>query len=189
MMEALSARIAATGGRAEAGAAGAEEEAGAEGEAAGPSFASAGDDEIAASLTRSIDGLARGEGAPGGEAAAPLGASELRALIYAKYGKTHDVSFVRRDIPGKSLVSLNIMWLHLEQRSFPLSERAYMEKLEGVCLMLDMLGETARVRTFLGEPARARNGMPARPVVGTAVSITFELAQEVVEEWFGSGYL
>lgn len=47
---------------------------------------------------------------------------------------------------------------------------------------------TPRVQ-FLKEPARARNGMPARPVVGTAVSIPLDLNQEQIEEWFGSGYL
>ncbi len=55
-------------------------------------------------------------------ALSPCPAAELRQLIYTKYGKTYDVSFVRRDIPGKTFVCLNIMWTHLEQRSFKLTE-------------------------------------------------------------------
>lgn len=43
-------------------------------------------------------------------------------------------------------VSLNIMWPYFEQKSFPLRERAYMEKLEGVCALLDLLNSTKRVR-------------------------------------------
>jgi hypothetical protein len=34
----------------------------------------------------------------------PTAGGELRKLIATKYGKTHDVSIVRRDIPGKTLV-------------------------------------------------------------------------------------
>lgn len=52
----------------------------------------------------------------------PLTADELRRLIFSKYNKSHDMSIVRRDIPGKTFVCLNIMWNHLEQRSFKMTE-------------------------------------------------------------------
>lgn len=43
-----------------------------------------------------------------------LTAEELRQLILAKYGKTHDVSIVRRDFPGlRTYISLNVMWPYL----------------------------------------------------------------------------
>jgi len=154
---------------------------------ASSSFEDADDGAIADSLRRSIDMVAAGRSIDE-EGEQRLTATELRELLYKKYGKSCDLSFVRRDLPGKAIVSLNVMWLHLEQRSFPLTEAAYMEKLEGVGLMLDLLKSTGRVRQFLHEPARARNGMPARPVVGTAVSIPLDLTPEQVEEWFGSGY-
>lgn len=32
-------------------------------------------------------------------------AQELRELVFTKYDKTYDMSFVRRDIPGKTFVS------------------------------------------------------------------------------------
>jgi hypothetical protein len=40
-----------------------------------------------------------------------LSPQELRALLLSKYGKSYDMSFVRRQVPGmKTFVSLNIMW-------------------------------------------------------------------------------
>lgn len=66
-----------------------------------PSFSSMDDEDIAASLRRSITDVAVGRSVD--EDTAPMTAEELRALIYNKYSKTHDVSFVRRDIPGKSI--------------------------------------------------------------------------------------
>lgn len=56
----------------------------------------------------------------------------LRDLVYAKYGKTYDLSIVRRQIAGVTIVALNIMWTHLDQRSFPMSEAQFMEKLDAI---------------------------------------------------------
>ncbi len=97
----------------------------------------------------------------------PLTAGELRELIFTKYGKSYDISFVRRDFPGKTFVrrvrvwalswsgryaargvalliarlwelrpdvsvaalctrSMNVMWNHLEQRSFKMTEEQYL---------------------------------------------------------------
>eukprot|EP00198_Chlamydomonas_reinhardtii_P003815 XP_001693151.1 predicted protein [Chlamydomonas reinhardtii] len=80
------------------------------------------------------------------------------------------------------------MWTHLEQRSFKLTEAQYMEKLDGVAYLVGALGQTDKVRAFLKEPARSQKGLPARPVVGTAITIRFDLEPGVVEEWFGKGY-
>ena len=62
--------------------------------------------------------------------------SVLRERIEAKYGKTYDLSIVRREIPGKTLVALNVMWTHLAQQSFPMSEEEYMDKLDTLALYL-----------------------------------------------------
>ena len=47
-----------------------------------------------------------------------------------------DLSIVRRHIPGKTLVALNVMWTHLEQQSFPMSEEEYMDKLDTIAYYL-----------------------------------------------------
>ncbi len=63
------------------------------------------------------------------QAQGALSGEEMRQLSLAKYGKTYDVSLVRRDGFGKSFVALNVTWQHLEQRSFRLTEEQYMEKI------------------------------------------------------------
>ena len=60
----------------------------------------------------------------------------LRAAILRKYGKDYDLSIVRREIPGRTLVALNVMWTHLAQQSFPMSEDEYDDKLDTLALYL-----------------------------------------------------
>ena len=79
-------------------------------------------------------------------------------------------------------------WLYQGQRSFRLSAEQYEEKLASTAALVNALGQTALVRAFLSAPARSQKGMPARPVVGTAVTIRLDLAPAVIEEWFGSGF-
>jgi hypothetical protein len=57
-----------------------------------------------------------------------------------------------------------------------------------VAALLNVLGRAGRVRAFMKAPARSAKGMPARPVVGTAVSLQLDLTPAVVDEWFGQGY-
>jgi hypothetical protein len=54
--------------------------------------------------------------------------------------------------------------------------------------MVNVLGQTVKIRSFLQQPARSQNGMPPRPVVGTAISIRLDLDQRTVDEFFGRGY-
>lgn len=56
----------------------------------------------------------------------------LRDLVFAKYGKQYDLSIVRRQIAGVTIVALNVMWTHLDQRSFPMSEPEFMDKLDTI---------------------------------------------------------
>ncbi|KAF8064549.1 hypothetical protein HT031_003349 [Scenedesmus sp. PABB004] len=167
------------------------------GEAASRSFSESDDDEISAALGSRISQLAVAAGGDAGgddaaaaaAAAAPLTGPEIRSLLLTKYGKQYDLSFVKREVPGmKTFVSLNIMWLHAEQRSFKMSPSQYAEKLEGVAALCNALGQTDKVRAFLSAPAKSQNGLPRRPVVGTAITIRFDLPQPVIDEWFGSGY-
>jgi hypothetical protein len=57
-------------------------------------------------------------------------------------------------------------------------------------LLLVVLGVLGclQVRAFLKAPAKSQKGLPRRPVVGTAISIRFDLDQAVIDEWFGRGY-
>lgn len=112
----------------------------------------------------------------------------LRELMETKWGKAYDLSFVRRDLPlGKTLICLNVMWTHLEQRSFPMSEEEYDEKLDLVAMYLNSWGQAERVAAFLRQPARPRKGMPSKPIVGTAISIQLDLEDAIIDEFFAQG--
>lgn len=43
------------------------------------------------------------------------------------------------------LLGLNIMWLHLEQQSFKMTYDQYMEKLDSVAALVNVLGQTDKV--------------------------------------------
>lgn len=96
-----------------AAAAAAEEEA-----AARPSFLQSTDEELASALSSRISKVAANQAGDSGSAAADAEEAEaegmltgplLRELMYEKWGKQYDVSFVRRDLPlGKTLICLNV---------------------------------------------------------------------------------
>ncbi|PSC72917.1 hypothetical protein C2E20_3892 [Micractinium conductrix] len=178
------------GGAASAAAAAAAEE-------ATPSFLQSTDEEVASALADRVSEVAtafrpggssadvEGDGrVEGGALSGPL----LRELIETKWGKTYDLSFVRRDLPlGKTLICLNVMWMHLGQRSFPMTEEEYDEKMEMVALYLTSWGQGERVESFLRQPARPRMGMASKPIVGSAVSIQLDLDEGTIDEFFSQG--
>jgi len=116
---------------------------------------------------------------------AGLDGEMLLQLIEAKFGKKHDVSFVRRDIPGKTLVSLNVYHAYLGQKSFPMTEEDFKEKMDGVALALNLWDQAETVVAFLKAPVRSSRGLPSRPIVGNAVSISLELTRDQIMEWWG----
>jgi hypothetical protein len=113
-------------GGAAAAAAAAAEEAAAEAELAEeqrPSFLRSTDEELSSALSDRIAQVAKtavqdgggsssdGGGGGGGAEASSAGLTGplMRELIVAKWGKTYDLSFARRDLPlGKTLVCLNV---------------------------------------------------------------------------------
>lgn len=115
-----------------------------------------------------------------------LSGAVLKQLVHRKYGKYYDLSIVRRDIPGRTLVRLNVMWTHLQQASFPMSPREYDEKLETIAFYVRAWGQEQVVRSFFSQPPRPSRGLPARPTNGSAISIRFDLPQVVIDEWFNN---
>jgi len=75
---------------------------------------------------------------------------EVRRLLMSKYGKLYDLSFAKRSIPGKTFVSLNVMWLHLGQRSFQLTPEQYADKLDSIAQLINVLNQTDKVGCFGG---------------------------------------
>jgi hypothetical protein len=52
-------------------------------------------------------------------------------------------------------------------------------------MMLNAWNRQSQVRAFLRDKPKAKNGMPPRPRVGTAVALQLDLAPEIVREWLG----
>ena len=76
-------------------------------------------------------------------------AEELVALVEKKYKNRYDMTIARRDFAGKSFVSLNVMWVHTGQRSFPMSEEDYMDKIDGICMLMNVWNKQTQVRSLL----------------------------------------
>jgi len=108
----------------------------------------------------------------------------LKELLMQKYGKSFDMSFVRRDLPGKTFVSLNIFYAHLGQRSFPMTEKEYSDKLDGIAALLSMWGQSDKVYQELSSPLAPKRGLPSVPVVGIALPIQLDLSDEMINEFF-----
>lgn len=112
----------------------------------------------------------------------PLTGEELVDKIVLRFGVRYDLTFARRDLFGISIVSLNIMWQYLEQRSFPMSEDQYVNKMEEVALTLNTFGpvEVERVRQYFEKGKRIKH-----PRVGSPLSIRLYIDEENMNRTFG----
>jgi len=115
--------------------------------------------------------------------APPITGPELGRLVVSKYGKPFDVALVRRDLAGIRVVAFNVMWSHVGQPSFGLSAGAYADRLDTVASILTAWGCAGEVRAWLKEAPRPKRGLPARPVVGNAVSLRLSVDYKTAGEW------
>ena len=123
---------------------------------------------------------------------APLTGDELIEMILDRYGVRYDIIFARRDIFGKSFLSLNIMWQYLEQRSFPMNEEQYIDKMNGIANTINSFGlsEVERVRGYFEDSGEKeskntkKTKKTKRPKVGSALSIRLQVNQELIDEYF-----
>eukprot|EP00252_Welwitschia_mirabilis_P000561 TRINITY_DN1053_c0_g1_i1.p1 TRINITY_DN1053_c0_g1~~TRINITY_DN1053_c0_g1_i1.p1 ORF type:complete len:220 (+),score=42.11 TRINITY_DN1053_c0_g1_i1:252-911(+) len=93
---------------------------------------------------------------------------ELANLIRNKYGRSYDVTLIKKEFMGRSLLALNVMWKYREQRSFPLTEEEYLLRLDDVANNLKCWGAVSHVRNSL---ARLKEW----PRIGKAVSIFIDV--------------
>ena len=147
------------------------------------------DDDIEDSLMETIDDRYKQQllSAP------PLTGQELADMVYAKYGKFHDMCVKNQCISKgntRRWVALNVYIGHLGQRSFPMSTEEYVQKLDSVAQILTGLRQSAYVRQFFAEPPIPRRGLPSRPRADTAVSLRLNRSptwnDDIAEEFFES---
>jgi hypothetical protein len=82
-----------------------------------------------------------------GEPGSPMDGEELRKLVFNKWGKMYDTRIhQRRDQFNKLGLYLQVMWKHVGQKSFPMTESQYMEQLDAVAELLTEWGAQDTVR-------------------------------------------
>uniref|UniRef100_A0A6T6Z8V4 Uncharacterized protein n=1 Tax=Amorphochlora amoebiformis TaxID=1561963 RepID=A0A6T6Z8V4_9EUKA len=100
---------------------------------------------------------------------------KLAEMVYAKYGRYHDVSLLQAKPFGNReegrQVALNIYGPHLGNPSFPYSEDQYLSKLDGISHMLNTWDQAWYVQEFLVSKLAPRRGLPSRPRADTAVTL------------------
>lgn len=103
---------------------------------------------------------------------------ELATIIRNKYGRSYDVTLIKREFMGRNLLAMNVMWKYREQRSFPLTEEEYLLKLDDVANNLKCWGAVSHVRNSLAK-------VKERPRIGKAVSILIDMDEtgERANEW------
>ena len=98
------------------------------------------------------------------EPAPPLEADEVLALLRGRWQASHGLQLVQRN--GR--LYFQVIWNHLEQQSFPLSEADYREALAEIVATLNGLGVAEQVRSWL-QTTRDK------PRLGRALSLPLEL--------------
>lgn len=98
---------------------------------------------------------------------------ELREISEQKWGRAYDIRISqRRNQLNQLRLYVQVMWKFLGQKSFPMSEKKYMEQLDAVAELLTEWGVADQVRKDLLKTNK-------RPVVdttgGNAVSIPLDV--------------
>ena len=105
----------------------------------------------------------------------PLTGRELALLCYGKYDRFHDMAVKHVKMGGgmSKWVSLNLYVGHLAQKSYPTTEREYIERLDAIAYMITSWGQAGYTRRWFAEKPMARRGLPSRPRVDTCVTLQF----------------
>ena len=93
----------------------------------------------------------------------PLDVDEVISCLRNRWKASYDLRLVVRD----KRLYLQIMWNHLEQQSFPMSEEAYRMHLNDVIEVINRVGEAKLVRKWLAT-------IQQKPRLGKAVSLPLE---------------
>ncbi len=90
----------------------------------------------------------------------PLEVDEVITCLRNRWNASYDLRIVVRD----QRLYLQIMWNHLEQQSFPMSEEEYRMHLNDVVEVINRVGESKLVREWLATNQQ-------KPRIGRAVSL------------------
>ena len=96
---------------------------------------------------------------------------KLHQILLDKWGRSYDIQ-VRRT---KGKIFIQVMWKYLEQVSFPLSQREYLDHLNTVSTYINAWGVASVVEEFITKTNQ-------RPRLGKAVNIPLNLGARA-SEW------
>lgn len=110
-----------------------------------------------------------------------ISGTELRDLVFDKWGRNYDVRLQRR---GQRMY-LHVMWRYLEQQSFPLTEQEYQLQLDAVAEYLNLWSVQDTVRAGI---TTANKRGPGYTGGGNARAISIPLGVDVggtgrADEW------
>ncbi|CAM9657248.1 unnamed protein product [Ectocarpus sp. 12 AP-2014] len=108
---------------------------------------------------------------------------DMYDLIVDKFDVPYDVQINKTVWMGKPVLCFNIMWKHLGQSSFPLSEQEYLEHLQALA---ELLMEWDRVDQFKRSLAETKK----RPqsYFGYAVALPLDLDPDTMVDYFDDSY-
>lgn len=86
---------------------------------------------------------------------------------------------------GSEFKKSHAVWIAHALWHLALHAPAAGRRCRGVPYLCRAFNQDQVVMDFLRQPAKSQRGLPARPVVGCAVSIRLDLPPAVIEEWFG----
>jgi hypothetical protein len=92
-----------------------------------------------------------------------LSGEEVVFLLRSRWQASYDLQLVQR----RDRLYLQVMWVYLEQQSFPLTPEAYGERIEELVGALNDLGVAGQVRHWL-------RTIRDRPRLGKALSLPLE---------------
>ena len=101
----------------------------------------------------------------------PLSADEVITCLRRRWKATYDIQLVVR----RRRLYLQVMWAYLEQQSFPMNELTYYKHLSEVLAVVNRLGLSSEVRSWL-------ETTNSRPRLGKALSLQLQ-ADEGLEEF------
>lgn len=106
---------------------------------------------------------------------------DLLQLIVKKWGVAYDLQLRKSKPFGEASknIYINVMWRYYGQRSFPMSERQYMEHLEAITRYLSAIDRVEHFKEKVDESRKRPNAY-----FGYAVGIPLDVDPDTADSFF-----
>lgn len=106
---------------------------------------------------------------------------ELLKLIIKKWGVAYDIQ-LRKNSPfgeASANIYINVMWRYFGQKSFPMSEREYMEHLEAIARYINAVNKVDDFKDKVSESRKRPNAY-----FGYAVGLPLDVDPNTADKFF-----